>query len=46
MEYVILIVGSISVTALLSSMYLTALANIQEQNFEENLQDEYNSHAK
>ncbi|XP_071121139.1 transient receptor potential cation channel subfamily M member-like 2 isoform X2 [Mytilus edulis] len=33
-------------TALLSSMYLTALANIQEQNFEENLQDEYNSHAK
>ncbi|CAC5385415.1 unnamed protein product [Mytilus coruscus] len=33
-------------TALVSSMYLTALANIQEQNFEENLQDEYNSHAK
>ncbi|CAC5398181.1 unnamed protein product [Mytilus coruscus] len=33
-------------TSLISSMYLTALANIQEHNFEENLQDQYNSHAK
>ncbi|CAC5385423.1 unnamed protein product [Mytilus coruscus] len=33
-------------TALISSMYLTSLANIAEEKFEENRQDEYQSHAK
>ncbi|XP_052067099.1 transient receptor potential channel-like [Mytilus californianus] len=33
-------------TALISSMYLTALANIAEEQFEENLQEEYESHAE